>query len=298
MCMHNVCVFMSTTVRLDEAVRDKLQQFKNEHGMTYNGAILRLLELAEMAPQEEQTKTEQPPSTPTTDTNREHVSLPDPQEFFREGFSGASDFVTQIVQAQMTGSEYGPTTNSIVWELYKEMDGEPRLTNRTGDPTPPTLDDLITFVEDIVDNPSKYTEPGFDEEFMAEYSKRILRALVTYRKITEVRKIPLESERMPNLSVPKDRTYRGEQQDGDSSVTADGEELAPRPDLGGRGSFSWGYGGTGPHNLAIAILADAYPDRYARARNSELVGNFISPLSTGKSWEIQAGELEQYINGE
>jgi hypothetical protein len=40
----------STSIRIDKEIRDRLQRYKNEHGMTYNGAILQFLEWAESDP--------------------------------------------------------------------------------------------------------------------------------------------------------------------------------------------------------------------------------------------------------
>jgi hypothetical protein len=298
---------MTTTVRLHESVRDKLQDFKNDHGMTYNGAILRLLELSDMAPQEEKTETEQDPtetehsqSSLVADDDSGYVPLPEPQGFYREGADGASDFVIRIIRSLMAGTaEYGPSASYAVWSLYAEMGIEPRMRNRTSEITPPTLDDFIGRLEDMIDNPieNTLTEREWEAERVSEQAKRMLRAMVTYQKIMGVSEIPLESETAPDLIVPPSRTYRGKTEDKADIVTAEGETLDPRPDLNsGYTDYSWGYKGTGPSTLATALLADAYPDRYARARGGELKDNLTTKLPMGESWEIQADELQQYLS--
>ena len=304
MCMRIVCRRMTTTVRLNESVRDKLQRFKNKEGMTYNGAVMRLLEFAETVSEEKDdgSATEHTTSTLTMAEDDGHTELPEPQGFFREGASGAAEFATRIIRALLTGAgEWGSTANHAVWTLYGELEIEPRIADRTDDPTPPNLDDLIEHLSKMVENPAEYTlrETEYEVNHVQEQGKRIQRALLMYQKMRNELEIPLESENAPSLTVPRERTYRGEIQDQIDIVTADGEKLDPRPDLNsGVTSFSWGYRGTGPSTLATALLADAYPDRYARARSRELTDNFTTQLPMGKPWEIQASELEQYINTE
>lgn len=55
------------------------------------------------------------------------------------------------------------------------------------------------------------------------------------------------------------KRYEGSRLHGDLSVTVDGEPLNPRLDLCNHSpsGFEWGYGGSGPAQLALALLADA-----------------------------------------
>lgn len=293
----------TTTIKLDELARDELQEYKNKHGMTYNGAVFRLLEIEEMVAEErddEETVTNQTESSITTSEDDSYVELPQPQGTFREGADGASEFITRVIGGLMAGAgEYGSTANYAVWRLYAQMDIEPRIAERTNDPAPPNLDNLIEYLSDMIENPAEYTLTGneWETDHTMEQAKRIQRALLIYQKIMGEDEIPLESENAPDLSVPQNRTYQGKQNDGVNIVTADGEKLDPRPDLnGGISSFSWGYGGRGPTVLAVALLADAYgSDRYARARGTDLKSNLTSSLPMGKSWEIRAEELDQYL---
>src|SRR5579864_1302466 len=59
-----------------------------------------------------------------------------------------------------------------------------------------------------------------------------------------------------------DKHYRGKQSYGECFVTADGRALDPRFDLRFHSpdGFGWGYGGSGPAQLALALLADWLAD--------------------------------------
>ena len=54
------------------------------------------------------------------------------------------------------------------------------------------------------------------------------------------------------------KTYEGKRQGYAAIVTVDGRRLNPRHDLWNHSpdGFEWGYGGSGPAQLALAILAD------------------------------------------
>ena len=59
--------------------------------------------------------------------------------------------------------------------------------------------------------------------------------------------------------------YRGARTDEGCVVTVDGKPLNPRLDLYNHSptGFSWGFGGSGPAQLALAILADCLGDKEA-----------------------------------
>lgn len=52
-------------------------------------------------------------------------------------------------------------------------------------------------------------------------------------------------------------TYKGTRDGGNAQVTVDGAPLPPRNDLKNhsRDGFGWGYSGSGPSQLALAVLA-------------------------------------------
>lgn len=54
------------------------------------------------------------------------------------------------------------------------------------------------------------------------------------------------------------KRYEGRRQGYAVIVTVDGRRLNPRPDLWNHSptGFEWGYGGSGPAQLALALLAD------------------------------------------
>ena len=58
------------------------------------------------------------------------------------------------------------------------------------------------------------------------------------------------------------KLYRGRRTASGTEVTAGDKLLDPRTDLRdlSRTGFEWGYGGAGPMQLALAILADHYAD--------------------------------------
>ena len=58
------------------------------------------------------------------------------------------------------------------------------------------------------------------------------------------------------------KRYEGKRQGYAVSVTVDGRRLNPRFDLWNHSptGFEWGYGGSGPAQLALAILADHCQD--------------------------------------
>jgi len=93
----------------------------------------------------------------------------------------------------------------------------------------------------------------------------------------------------------KDITYHGsyDQSFGDSVVTIkrDGETktLDLRLDLGNHSptGFAWGYGGSGPHQLSIAILSDFFGDECAKQYSHMFKWDVISRLEqTPKQFDI------------
>jgi hypothetical protein len=58
------------------------------------------------------------------------------------------------------------------------------------------------------------------------------------------------------------KRYEGRRNGTAADVTVDGQPLNPRLDLWNHSptGFEWGYGGSGPAQLALAILADHFGD--------------------------------------
>lgn len=60
--------------------------------------------------------------------------------------------------------------------------------------------------------------------------------------------------------------------------------------------FAWGYGGSGPHQLALALLADFTQDRkQAQRLMHDLVVECISGLDGDKPWEISGDWLGRWV---
>jgi hypothetical protein len=93
------------------------------------------------------------------------------------------------------------------------------------------------------------------------------------------------------------KRYEGHRQGYAVIVTVDGRRLNPRLDLWNHSptGFEWGYGGSGPAQLALAILAD-------HLRDDEQAFNFhhrfkwavIAELP-GRGWALTSGDIDQAI---
>jgi hypothetical protein len=85
---------------------------------------------------------------------------------------------------------------------------------------------------------------------------------------------------------------------GESFVTVDGRALDPRFDLRFHSpdGFEWGYGGSGPAQLALAILADYLgDDQEAERLHQEFKGEVVSGL-TGDSWTLTGEQIGKAID--
>jgi hypothetical protein len=93
------------------------------------------------------------------------------------------------------------------------------------------------------------------------------------------------------------KRYEGRRQGYAAIVTVDGRPLNPRLDLWNHSptGFEWGYGGSGPAQLALAILADHFG-------NDEQAFNFhhrykwavIAELPK-RSWTLTSQEIDQVL---
>lgn len=55
--------------------------------------------------------------------------------------------------------------------------------------------------------------------------------------------------------------------------------------------FSWGYAGSGPAQLALALLADIYDDTYALEHHQLFKFKVIANLPQSEGWKLQEGEI-------
>lgn len=84
-----------------------------------------------------------------------------------------------------------------------------------------------------------------------------------------------------------------------AEVTVDGGKLDPRLDLMGHSptGFEWGYGGSGPAQLALAILADATGNGdLARSLYQEYKREVVAALPYG-GWTITVEQVLQWVSG-
>lgn len=96
------------------------------------------------------------------------------------------------------------------------------------------------------------------------------------------------------------KLYQGERADGRVAVLVNGMDMPLRLDLANHSpkGFEWGYGGSGPAQLALAILADFFGyDRELEAieLHQRFKWEFISQILTD-SWEITSDEIAQFID--
>lgn len=95
------------------------------------------------------------------------------------------------------------------------------------------------------------------------------------------------------------RVYRGlrVEKAGGCLVTADGVQLNPRHDLRNHSpdGFNWGYGGSGPAQLALALCASVLGnDRNAQLVYQAFKWAWVSTLEADE-WEVEEVELLRII---
>ncbi|MCK4608209.1 MAG: hypothetical protein KAT71_01895 [Gammaproteobacteria bacterium] len=84
------------------------------------------------------------------------------------------------------------------------------------------------------------------------------------------------------------------------TVTVNGKPLAPRNDLDNSSStgFSWGYAGSGPAQLALAILADYYDDEFALANRLIFKWGKLANIKSDEDWSMTGEDIENFFNVE
>lgn len=101
------------------------------------------------------------------------------------------------------------------------------------------------------------------------------------------------------------KTYQGKRRDGPGSAlvivlgdSPNGRKLNPRWDVRNHSpdGFEWGYGGSGPAQLALAILCDLIGEEQATERGlyQKFKANVIAGLKTG-SWILTEEEIKQAV---
>jgi uncharacterized protein (DUF2249 family) len=79
------------------------------------------------------------------------------------------------------------------------------------------------------------------------------------------------------------------------TVTADGDPLNCRYDLlsASPAGFEWNYRGSGPAQLAIAVLAHAYGDEFAKSRYQQFKRDIVSELPED-GWILTKRDLDEW----
>ena len=94
------------------------------------------------------------------------------------------------------------------------------------------------------------------------------------------------------------KRYEGRREGYAVTVTVDGRRLNPRLDLWNHSptGFEWGYGGSGPAQLALAILADHLgDDRQAFDFHHRFKWAVIAELP-GRGWRLTSLEIDAVLH--
>ena len=107
---------------------------------------------------------------------------------------------------------------------------------------------------------------------------------------------------MPNRNSnrPGDgaKRYEGRREGYAVIVTVDGRRLNPRLDLWNHSptGFEWGYGGSGPAQLALALLADHFGnDRQAVELHQPFKWEVVAKLPK-RGWTLTSRQIEQALS--
>lgn len=92
--------------------------------------------------------------------------------------------------------------------------------------------------------------------------------------------------------------YRGRRAGGDTFIMKDDKKLPLAPSLElcnhSPTGFNWGYGGSGPAQLALALLLDVTKDAELSSRlHQDFKWAYVSRW--GEMWEISSNEIKEWI---
>ena len=106
-----------------------------------------------------------------------------------------------------------------------------------------------------------------------------------------------ESARAAANEPKNSKRYEGWREGGGIFVTVDGEPLPPCQDLRAASAdgFEWGYGGSGPAQLALALLADHLGDgEQALALHQEFKWAVVAGLPRER-WTLTSDEISRAL---
>ena len=94
------------------------------------------------------------------------------------------------------------------------------------------------------------------------------------------------------------KRYEGRREGPVAEVTVDGRPLNPRCDLWGHSpsGFEWGYGGSGPAQLALALLADHLSDDdQAVLHHQDFKRTVVAGLPY-PGWTLTSQQIQRSVN--
>ena len=92
------------------------------------------------------------------------------------------------------------------------------------------------------------------------------------------------------------KVYSGRREGERVTVTVDGQPLDARLDLRdfGAAGFEWGYEGSGPSQLSLAILAEHAGPQAALGGYRQFVQTIIAEIETD-TWQLSSEDIDQRI---
>ena len=94
------------------------------------------------------------------------------------------------------------------------------------------------------------------------------------------------------------KTYHGRRGTNGCTVSVDEKPLDPRTDIRqiSTTGFEWGYMGSGPRQLALAILADHFDDTVqAVGQYKPFCDRIIASLS-GEEWLLDSKQIDEFLS--
>jgi hypothetical protein len=93
------------------------------------------------------------------------------------------------------------------------------------------------------------------------------------------------------------KTYRGRREGHAALVTVNDRPLNPRLDLWNHSptGFEWGYGGSGPAQLALALLADHTGDSQEAVELHQEFKQLVVARFPFRSWELTQAQMNSWI---
>lgn len=62
--------------------------------------------------------------------------------------------------------------------------------------------------------------------------------------------------------------------------------------------FAWGYAGSGPSQLALAILLELFGEEQAKRHYQQFKWDFISTLPRDKNWKIDVEDIDKWVGNQ